>query len=310
LKITACDFWGSGRITQNGKNDAKRQELLKLDAIYRITRLITGEPEVLVERTFYAAIILAQAESGSMFMRLSRKERVLRLVSAENLQIDKTMIKPGKLDQWVLERKQPLLLHKDSIPPDLKPYLVKPEKVRSSMVVPIVFKDETIGVINLNNKIGEEGFTTEDLNFVHSLANILAAVIYNYLLLGELKEERQALLTSLRILTQLAEAMEQAQDENEFLKAVVSALESAGLHVEVTRKTSSEGKRTLVWSLPKEGDEKFLVIRPSRDMDQENFERLMPALNYAHQVCKSGFISKATESAFQNMTPLLIFHFC
>jgi nitrogen-specific signal transduction histidine kinase len=288
------------RMMKDSKDEVNRRDLLKLDAIYRITRLITSEPEVIAERTFYAAMVLSKAEGGSMFLRFPMSGQVLRLVIAENLDVDKKMIKPGRIDKWVLERKQPLLLDANSIPPELKPYLVKPEKVKSSMIVPIVFKEETLGIINLTNKIGKEGFTTEDLNFVSSLANILASVMYNYLLLDEIKKEKEILALSLRIFTKLAEALESTRDEDKFLEKIVSVLRSEGFQADIRESLPKEEKEIIVWRFTGEEKEMFVVMKLPNDM-KASFDELKPVLDNVYQVCETGFRSKLIERTYQYM---------
>ncbi|PMQ00940.1 MAG: phosphohydrolase [Dictyoglomus sp. NZ13-RE01] len=61
-------------------------------------------------------------------------------------------------------------------------------QTRSILCVPLKTKEEIIGVIEVLNKIGMEGFDEEDLNLLYSIANQAAIAIENAKLYKDLKE--------------------------------------------------------------------------------------------------------------------------
>ncbi len=68
--------------------------------------------------------------------------------------------------------------------------------------VPIKYQEETLGVINVNNKIDGGSFTDDDLKFITTLANQAAITIQNIHIFEELKD------THFEAISALAEALE------------------------------------------------------------------------------------------------------
>ena len=94
--------------------------------------------------------------------------------------IEKTSLKPGeRISGWVIQHKEAVLV--EDIEKDSRFARRSKEKyyTRSFISVPLMVKDETIGVMNINNKRTKETFTEEDLRFFKSLASAVAIAIEN-----------------------------------------------------------------------------------------------------------------------------------
>ena len=79
---------------------------------------------------------------------------------------------------WVAAHRTPLLV--DDVTRDSRYIVLDPEgdKTRSELVVPIIFNDELLGVLDLHNdEIG--AFTEEDLQFAEAVAGFLGVAIQN-----------------------------------------------------------------------------------------------------------------------------------
>jgi transcriptional regulator with GAF, ATPase, and Fis domain len=78
---------------------------------------------------------------------------------------------------WVAQRREPLLLT-PSLPP-IQGLELRKKDVRAAMVVPVILRDELVGVINVSSRAPEFEFDTNDVRALQAFAaNVGAAVRY------------------------------------------------------------------------------------------------------------------------------------
>jgi signal transduction histidine kinase/DNA-binding response OmpR family regulator len=92
---------------------------------------------------------------------------------------------------------------------------------KSLISVPLKYRDEVFGVINLNNKLNGRPFTQEDLNMLASLALPAAVAIDR----ANLIAEKTQTINELRILHNLAEKVSMLDDPNQIGRATFEGLQ-------------------------------------------------------------------------------------
>ena len=93
----------------------------------------------------------------------------------------------------VAERRQPMLIQGDRIDGPLRPDAHPERGIRSSMCVPLMRRDELLGVLNLNETEGKRAFTEHDLEALGLFAEHAAIAIGNASLFEQERETVQRL---------------------------------------------------------------------------------------------------------------------
>jgi len=103
--------------------------------------------------------------------------------------ITQTRLKPGEgISGWVMQHKEPLLVEDIETDPRFARDSHEKYYTHSFISVPLIAKDEVVGVINVNNKKTKEIFTKDDLRFVSGVANEAAIAIENAQLYTSLED--------------------------------------------------------------------------------------------------------------------------
>lgn len=125
----------------------------------------------------------------------------------------------------VIEKREPLLIN------DLQNYnyyyaLNKEEYLKNSFIsVPLIFKDETIGALNVANKKSNKPFTNRDLEFLLNVARIGAIALKNSALHIEVQEGYLKTITTLAMIIDARDHYTQRHSENVTRYAVAIARE-------------------------------------------------------------------------------------
>lgn len=123
---------------------------------------------------------------------VDKKTQELHIRAARGLAnevVTTTTIKLGELiSGWIAQHKEAVLV--EDIESDSRFTKRNQEKyyTRSFISVPLIVKDEVIGVINVNNKKSKEIFTKDDLRFVKGVANETAMAVENARLYTSLED--------------------------------------------------------------------------------------------------------------------------
>jgi signal transduction histidine kinase len=193
---------GVGNLTELiGELVLTKQRLTQLGLFYEIgqTMLSTFDLEKVLEDTMQlATIVVGATTSVLMFVDEEKKELVFEVTYGEKgeaLRRIRTSIDEG-IAGWVATHGEPVIVNDVSQDPRFS------EKVdvrtgfltRSVLCVPLQVKGRTIGVLEVLNKLSEEGFDEEDLRMIMTLAIQAAIAIENARLYQSLREERDRII--------------------------------------------------------------------------------------------------------------------
>ncbi|MFZ5916598.1 MAG: ATP-binding protein [Chloroflexota bacterium] len=149
-----------------------------------LPQLLTIISEVATEltKTEAASIMLLDKNTGELFFETvtgDKKDEVKRV----------TVPLEGSIAGWIFTRKEPVIIRNPQQDPRHFRGVDRQAAffTRSLMGAPLNFRGETIGVIEVINRIGDEDFADEDLQALTALASQAAIAIENARLLSELQ---------------------------------------------------------------------------------------------------------------------------
>ncbi|KPL04527.1 MAG: hypothetical protein AMJ90_00310 [candidate division Zixibacteria bacterium SM23_73_2] len=164
------------------KNQLLKKKLEELDALYKAGKSLslTFDLEKLLTTIIRLATRVIGAKIGSI-MLLDQKKRILTIKAALGLEpevIKKTRLKLGRsIAGWVALKKKPLMVR--DVEKDLRFKRINKEKyeTKSLLSVPLLVKDNVLGVINLSNKKTRKEFNRDDLKLLFTFASQAAVAI-------------------------------------------------------------------------------------------------------------------------------------
>lgn len=185
----------------------------ELEMIYRVGRTITSRldlDQVLAE-VVEAAVEVSGAEEGSILLP-DEETGELYIRASRNFQEDfvRTFRLPVKDTHagQVFKSGEPLLMN------DVDPQKIKTAYLVFSIIyVPLIFHDQVVGVLSVDNRVSQRGFSEENLTLLSTMADYAAIAIENAKLFSQTEVERSKLET---ILTQVQDGV-LVIDENDCL---------------------------------------------------------------------------------------------
>jgi signal transduction histidine kinase len=246
----------------------------RIGGLLDVARVINSSLELneVLERILSQAARLLDAESGSI-MLMEESPRRLRVLAARGPRADRILGHHHGLDEgvsgWVARHGKPLRLH--GVANDRRfRRICERLDVRDALCAPLKAEDEVIGVISLNNHLGEP-FTDADLDLLIALCNQAALAIRNARSFHEMRRQRQ---TVERLLTELNRAQEEerlrvalqihdgpAQTLHAALRNLEAARVVAGQDLDTLGDVMSELERTIRQAI-KETRAVMLDLRP------------------------------------------------
>jgi GAF domain-containing protein/GGDEF domain-containing protein len=150
---------------------------------------LTADRRELLSVILTLAIESVRAERGSI-MLINEIDGTLRVEVArgmDNEVVRKIRLPLGEgIAGKVAESGKPLLISGKASEKKFK-YVRERSDVKSAICVPLIAESHVIGVVNVNSSESPHAFTEADLNFLASLANLAAEVIYRSEELGKMK---------------------------------------------------------------------------------------------------------------------------
>ena len=188
----------------------------ELETMFRVGRAITSRlnlDQVLAE-VVDAAVEISGAEEGSILLP-DEETGELYIRAARNFQEDfvRTFRLPVNDTQagHVFKTGEPLLWN------DVDPQKIKTAYLVFSIIyVPLIFHDQIIGVLGVDNRESQRGFSEQNLTLLSTMADYAAIAIENAKLYSQTEVERSKLET---ILTQIQDGV-LVVDENDCLVLV------------------------------------------------------------------------------------------
>jgi len=134
---------------------------------------------------------IVEAEKGSLMLFDPQSEElyIKSSIGLSKKTVSGVRIKPGEgIAGWVFKEGKPLLIKEGAKDPRFKKFEEK-EELKSIISVPLKIKNQTIGVINADNRRKGDIFTTDDLQLLSTFASKAATAIENVRLHQEIKDE-------------------------------------------------------------------------------------------------------------------------
>jgi diguanylate cyclase (GGDEF)-like protein len=157
------------------------------------TRLITvKEPDMLYEAILDTSVRLTEAEKGSLMLVDDTSALTIKAAKGINKRLlGEIKIRPGEgIAGRVLQDGTPLFI--DDIERNANGFYRRPKYRTGSFIsIPLKIGEETIGVLNISDKITGEVFSEEDLSLLRSFASYASIALERstyYSLAGQLKE--------------------------------------------------------------------------------------------------------------------------
>ncbi|MCX7792900.1 MAG: sensor domain-containing diguanylate cyclase [Thermodesulfovibrionales bacterium] len=178
-------------------NIATEKHLLK--AIIDISAKVTSTLDVF-EILYHSVKKISEVilVSRCSIIKISSKAQHARVVAT----YEDPSIRDIKLDlrkypeiQTALKTRQPVIIRDAQRDPLMQEVysLISPLKIKSIIVIPIIYRDEAIGALFLRTSRKEKTFTPAEINFLQAVANSTANALYNAFLFDEIKQEKQRL---------------------------------------------------------------------------------------------------------------------
>lgn len=165
-----------------------------LERIVKVSQILnsTLSVEPLLRIIIQSATELTHTEACSI-MLLDKRTGELRFThstgeGSEGLR-DVTVPLENSIAGWIVRKRKPLLIRDAKTDPRWHSQIDKTIDfdTRSILGVPLKVKDEVIGVMELLNKVDEQGFVQDDIQIANTLAAQAAIAIENARLLDELQ---------------------------------------------------------------------------------------------------------------------------
>lgn len=177
--VARADKWNRELLTLRMLGEASSKEIL----------------QNLFKRTIEAVSDTLQVETASLMVV---EGDVLRLVEAKGLPkkvVGKATVALGKgISGHVAQTGQPLLINDISKDERFRPSSFKDQySTQSALCVPLTRGDRVLGVLNANNKVSGEAFTTSDRDLLYTMASQVAMSMDNARLFLDLEEKAEAL---------------------------------------------------------------------------------------------------------------------
>jgi GAF domain-containing protein len=211
---------------ETGRNLERIRALREIDQAISSTLDIRNVLDILLEK------IDLSLPYASATIRLHNKENgMLEPMACRNLDEDE-----WKLEQWksgrgianiVFETKRPLIIHNAQDDPRvLDNAFYRKHKLTSYVGVPLIVKDEVIGVLGFYTK-EEHDFSDEEVDFLSTLAGQAAIAIHNSQLYEEARTREAQLQESNRMLSALhavAATASQSLDLDRVLESAIGKI--------------------------------------------------------------------------------------
>lgn len=171
--------------------------LRELDALVEIGKCVTGQLDLqpVLTRVVETAVTLTQAEEGTLLL-VDNPSGVLYLyasTSADMIDPELRIPVSDSLAGQVIQTRRPLLITGDD------PQKLKTQHFfRALAYVPLIVKDEAVGVLGVTNRTSDVEFDLHTLRLLGLQADFAAIAIENARLYAASEKERETLNTVLR----------------------------------------------------------------------------------------------------------------
>jgi signal transduction histidine kinase len=168
-------------------------------------------------RAEYTSVYLADDESQQI-----RETAAYNIGSISHISLSAFKYGEGTVG-WTLEHRQPLRINDVNTDGSFLYNSSRSELITNLLAIPLLVKDEAIGVLEVANKIGQNFFTSEDEELLAAFASQAAVAIYNARLFNETNER----LAEVSTLYTFADQMTKVMDLDQVSQSTVAILRHA-----------------------------------------------------------------------------------
>ncbi|MBD3170071.1 MAG: response regulator [candidate division Zixibacteria bacterium] len=211
----------------SSSNKLLEERVHQLNALYKSAGVISGTTnlDILLNQIINLVTGVVGAKSGSitLFDETGKFMKISAAIGLEEDIVKNTRIKIGEgVAGYVAAHRESVII--DNIAEDTRFNSEgRPRyETASAISTPMIHRENLLGVINLNNKEGQEKFTADDLHLLETFASHAAIAIVN----AELFEENQIKLKELTILHRIATRLSSSKTESEVFLALFQGIKS------------------------------------------------------------------------------------
>ncbi len=195
MRRGACDYitkpYNVEEISIIVEKAIEKQRLKETIALYEISKAIlsTVDFDRLLKIIINLTMKVLKSDDASLMLFDKEKKLFVAAASYEiTIEYDKkAKFEAGKrIAGWVVKERKPLLLIGDLKNDSRFKDIEGREEIKSSMVIPLIGKDEVMGALNINRIKDEEPFTENDLRKAGIFASQIALAVENANLFKEL----------------------------------------------------------------------------------------------------------------------------
>lgn len=180
---------------------ATRKQLEQMHLLYQISQAITStlDLKTVFHQTTELAASILQAQAATLFsIDIKQRELVFMVAkgtAAHALEEKRIPLTQGVVG-WVATHGQPLIVNntKNSNLFDSDMDSQTGFSTRNIVCVPLRMHDRTVGVLEVLNKEGEEGFTTADAEWLTTMGQQIAIALENAQLYENLRQEQERII--------------------------------------------------------------------------------------------------------------------
>jgi transcriptional regulator with GAF, ATPase, and Fis domain len=149
--------------------ERQRQNAARLRALLNVSRMMgsLAKLENLFASITKTCVEVFECQQATLMM-INEQTGVLEVRAAtghaREHELKKATLKVGEgIAGWVAEKQSPLILNKDTDPSRYPGLPLKDPSISAAMVVPIVLRDELVGVLNVSSRLPDARYSDDDL---------------------------------------------------------------------------------------------------------------------------------------------------
>ncbi len=209
----------------SGEREKQERKIRELSFLHEVTQLASSARDwdemlrIVIDRTTDAM----RVEVSSLYL-LERREGILRLVATNGLNrrfIGKATLRVGEgITGWTASARVPAAARDVRADPRFKWVQgVDEERFTSMLSVPLLIRDEVVGVMNVQT-VRERAFDREEIEFLQTIANQVAGIIEK----GRLQRDAERKLREVSALFEVSNVLTSTLELDEVLSLIVDRL--------------------------------------------------------------------------------------
>ncbi|TGK87520.1 GAF domain-containing protein [Leptospira noumeaensis] len=232
-------------IQNANTKDSLDKRILELSLLYEFERLSVSEKSLneLGKWILNRVLEYLGASSGTIYLANADKQE-LSILSAKGIPedaYDQIKVPYGTgVSGWVAEKKESLLIHNLDLDPrynKLSPYKFESKSLISA---PLIFQNELLGVISINNKMSGYAFQHSDLDLLTNIAARLSSTIKNAQLFHQIVDTGKELNRAKNIMKKIMPSILPSSDKLLFGVAHIPLEQVGGDFYDVTQLEDSK----------------------------------------------------------------------